>query len=376
MTPTQNPADRTEILPLTGIRGVAAAWVLAFHAEKVGLWRAFPWPARSARLVQSAGSGYLGVDLFFLLSGFVLTWTYAERLRDLNRRDYGRYVVARVARVYPVHALVLAALVAMAAGASAGWWTSPFGPPEDPAGAVALHALMIHSWGFGPWLSWNHPAWSISAEWFAYLWFPFACGLLLRLRNVLVLGLGALAALAAVAVIAPRFALRPTLNAPQVCGLVRVTGAFLAGCLLCRAFVALRGRRVPWTAMSVAAAIAIVGLAAAGRADPFALPFFGLLVVSLAAGTGPLARVLSTPAAVLAGRVSYALYMVHWPVYVLLHDAGAPAEGAAWTLGACLAWTALHAGLPLVLAWGLWRWVEEPSRRAIRRAADGSGKNC
>lgn len=349
---------------------MAAAWVLAFHGERYGLWRAFPVPGRFAPLAQSVGTGYLGVDLFFLLSGFVLMWTYAERFRRVAPREYVRYAVARVARVYPVHLLVLAVLVACAGAGAAGLWTSPFGPPTDPMSVVALQVLMVHSWGFGQWLSWNHPAWSISAEWFAYLWFPFACAGLRRMRSPVVLSGAALALLVAVGIVAPRFALRPTLNAPQVCGLIRVTGAFLAGCCLCRAFVEVRGRNVPWAALSLVAALGILGSAGAGRADPLALPFFGLLVVSLAACRGPLAAALATPTAVLAGRVSYALYMVHWPIYVLIGDAGAPAKGEPWTIAGCLAWTAGHVALPVVVAWAVWRWVEEPARKAIRRAAE------
>lgn len=367
--PTDPRAARDEILPLTGLRGVAAAWVLVFHAGALGLWGAFPELALPRFAPQAGGLGYLGVDLFFLLSGFVLTWTYAPGFERIDARRYRRYLVVRLARVYPIHATVLLALGVVVAGGAAGLWESPWRGPGFGGGAFVLHAALVHSWGLGPWLSWNHPSWSVSAEWFTYLWFPFICPPLVRARRPAALVAVAALALLLVALIAPLLAPRPCLNVPQLGGLVRVTGEFVAGCCLCRAFVLVRDRRIPWGAISWISAAAIAALACAGRADPWALPFFGLLVVSLAPSQGGLARILSLAPVVLGGRVSYALYMVHAPVFVAVGAAIGAEVDPRWPLAPRLAWAAAHLVLPWGVAWAAWRWIEEPARRAIRARA-------
>lgn len=354
-----------EVLPLTGVRGLAALWVLLFHAERHGLWRALPGLAAFRPVPQSTGLGYLAVDLLFLLSGFILTWNYADAFRVVSRRGWQQYILARVARIYPIHLAVLVLLGVTVAGGAAGWWASPWSGPWFRGREFLLHLGLVHSWGYGAWLSWNQPAWSISAEWFAYLWFPFVCAPLTRLRPGLVLALAAAVALAGVMLFAPLLAPRPTLNAPHLTGLVRVTGEFLAGCCLCRAFLAWRDRRVPWAGLSAAALVGIVVLAGAGRADPWALPLFGVLVTSLAASKGPVAAALSTRVAVLGGRISYALYMVHWPVFGVLALTLGDAPSSSAPLPARLGWAAVFLATPIAVAWVAWRWIEEPARRAI-----------
>jgi peptidoglycan/LPS O-acetylase OafA/YrhL len=361
---TSGPRD--EIRPLVGVRAFAAAWVLVFHAGHLGLWDAFPSAAATRVIPQAGGSGYLGVDLFFLLSGFILTWTYAASFERVTFRGWSRYVGIRLARIYPVHVAVLLVLGGVVAGGAAGWWVSPWGGDGFGGREFLLHLALVHSWGFGAWLSWNQPAWSISAEWLAYLVFPFLCAPLTRLRSVVVLLLAALAALAFVALVAPLFAPGVNLNAPHLTGLVRVAGEFVAGCCLCRAFVALAGRGVPWGALSVIAAGGVAALAATGRADPWALPLFGLLVIALAASRGPVAAWLASPVVVLGGRISYATYLVHWPLLELLGHAP-PADAP---LAARLTWSAAAFVGPVLVAWAAWRWIEEPGRRTIRRGVE------
>ncbi len=363
-------AGKGEILPLTGIRGFAALWVLVFHAEREGLCHSFPglWSVKPFQ--QVVGLGFLGVDLFFLLSGFVLAWTYAESLSTFDARGYLRYLGARLARIYPLHAAVLALLAIAVVGGALGAWTSPWSGADYLPADFVRHVLLVHSWGFGSWLSWNLPAWSISAEWFAYLWFPFLCGSLTRARRPLVLLVLAFAALAGVALAVPPLSARATLNVPQIGGLIRVTGEFLAGCLLCRAYLLLRDRRIPWGALSWAAALGVAGLAATGRADPWALPCFAVLVLSLAASQGGLARLLSTRAAQLGGRISYAVYMIHCLVFTVVTDAvgSPPPPGSA----AAYLWAAgLFIG-PVVVGWAAWRFIEEPARHVVRRRVDAA----
>ena len=150
----------TELRALTGLRGVAAIYVM-FHHYFLGL----PFhPGGDAFLAH----GYLAVDLFFVLSGFVLALNYAEIFEGgFSLVRYRTFLERRLARVYPLYCvltLLAAALVAL------GWldWRSPL----HPLVALLRNCFMIQVWNLGP--SLDPPAWSISAEWFAYLLFPLA----------------------------------------------------------------------------------------------------------------------------------------------------------------------------------------------------------
>src|SRR5689334_9429569 len=88
---------------LTGIRGVAALWVVLFH---------LPNPLAGTAFAQVLSRGYLGVDLFFILSGFVLSYAYRDALPEKPMvRQALRFYAVRLARIYPLHVFVLALFV-------------------------------------------------------------------------------------------------------------------------------------------------------------------------------------------------------------------------------------------------------------------------
>jgi peptidoglycan/LPS O-acetylase OafA/YrhL len=130
--------QRNEISALTSLRGVAALTVLIFH-------------------VIPGFRGYLAVDLFFLLSGFVLAHVYGETV--LTYQSYLRFLQTRLARIYPVHLLMLILLLPMLDTRS-----------DFSSGGLLSSLLLLQS----PWHSicWNYASWSISAEWHSYLLFP------------------------------------------------------------------------------------------------------------------------------------------------------------------------------------------------------------
>jgi len=111
----------------------------------------------------------------------------------------------------------------------------------------------------------------------------------------------------------------------------------------------------------------IFGLALGGLADPWAMPLFGVLVASLAADEGPVARFLGTRWNMLWGRASYSLYMTHGIVLSFI-SWRMPHEFTPETpLARRIGWFAL-AGVSLALvALATWRFVEEPGRRLVRR---------
>lgn len=124
--------------------------------------------------------GYLAVDLFFILLGAVLYLVYAGEMRS-GRFSFTRFAWRRVARLYPVHLVTLAAaVVILQGGAALGVRGRPL--PYDLSEMAVLHLSLLHAWGITPTGGLNYPSWSLSAEAFAYLLFPLLAAVVLRLR--------------------------------------------------------------------------------------------------------------------------------------------------------------------------------------------------
>ena len=169
---------RTSLNALTGARFLAAYWVLAYHFVIQFRFDRLPGKPPSsgalpAWLAPVILQGHLAVDFFFLLSGFILAYTYIGDdggLRGTRRTFW----VARIARIYPVYLI----------GLILGLW--PFLQVEPNPAIVALstvtHLLMLHGW-IPVALDLNQPSWSLSVEATFYLAFPFALPLAGRLRR-------------------------------------------------------------------------------------------------------------------------------------------------------------------------------------------------
>src|SRR5690349_10358782 len=154
---------RADLPALTGIRGVAAWFVVLYHI-RLGLAWALP-PEALAVLSK----GYLAVDLFFMLSGFVLWLNYSNRLRAGGIGTAPAFLLRRIARIWPLHLVMLAGAIAFVLAVAA---TGREPSDHYPWGELPLHLLLIQNWGFTNALTWNDPAWSISCELAAYMMLP------------------------------------------------------------------------------------------------------------------------------------------------------------------------------------------------------------
>jgi peptidoglycan/LPS O-acetylase OafA/YrhL len=211
---------------LTGIRALAALLVLALHADQ-------NVPAGASAALPFISRGYLGVDFFFVLSGFIITHVYFSSLAQPNGNAIRIFLWHRFIRLYPVHVTVLAALVALIYLALAH--DIPLNNPEEwRAADLPWQLTLLHAWGVTPRPGWNVPSWSISAEWFAYLLFPPLALALSAVRERLTVLLIAVAALAGTAALfaTASWGLNSWTGLPA---LSRVFGEFLCGAALCRA---------------------------------------------------------------------------------------------------------------------------------------------
>lgn len=357
--------DPRYIRALAGLRGLAALWVFGYHVRST-LHDVFPgFP------VGAAQNGYLAVDLFFVLSGFVLALNYAGRIR--SRANFLSFIRNRLARLYPLHALTLVVLVAgFLVAARLGF------QPNHPEHYVfdhhlVLQALLIHGWGFEDGLRWNVPSWSISAEFFLYLCFwPVSALALWRARRRTLL-LSVVLVLAAT-VLGLRALGYESLHVPMGHALVRAGGEFLAGCLL----FALYRQRVPdreaprglWSVLLLVCG----GLALSPWADPWMAWGSCLVIYGLAADRRCLpARLLSCRPAVWLGTISYSIYLTHYLVIALVRRLVPEVARVGLGPGLGLAFTGGIVVAVLLVAAAAYYAVERPARRWLAVPVGSSG---
>ena len=150
---------------LTILRGLAAWWIVLYH------FNVYLPPVLVPTLRPAAGLGYLAVDLFFVMSGYVIALNYQAWFVALNRRSYGKFLLLRLARIYPLH---VATLLACLVNPAVTLLFSHLGVVSDRYAPLPFlyNLFLVQNWDTTRVLTWNIPAWSISAECAAYLLFP------------------------------------------------------------------------------------------------------------------------------------------------------------------------------------------------------------
>lgn len=345
-----------DIPALTGLRLFAALAVVAFHLR----WLISSIVPSGSAVEHLLERGMLGVDVFFVLSGFVIAHTYAHRLADPAPRARRDYLIARLARIYPLHLVTFSAMVVLVV---LGIVKSLDAGAELTAVGFVGNVLMLQALPGIP--AWNLPAWSISCELAAYLLFPLFAARLLRIRWGLAL---ALAAAVLVIQLIALYALSSTDLELQSVYWVRIAGEFSAGTLLWVVWSRVLRPGLWGDAAVVLCTLGSVWLVWHGYSWLLAVPLLTALIPAAACATGPIAKLLAHPVTQWGGHISYALYLVHIPVstvlLVCLVSAGVFTQqtplSAALVFGSIIAVAIAAAAL-------LHQGVEEPARRWVRR---------
>ncbi len=342
--------------PLTGVRFFLALGVVLFHFQLY-----WTLPADSAGLLNRAR---LGVDVFFILSGFILTHVYLQGDRPPN---YRRFLSARFARIYPAHLFILLSMLGLVLVAplfGVGLEQGRFNP-VDFVGTL----LLVQAWFPRESMAlWNGPAWSLSAEWFAYLAFPAYAALALRLRERpwIILGLAVVLFVALDAFYRARFG-QVLPRAEDSLGILRIVPEFLYGIGL---YYLGRG----WTpsprlsgAAAVATTVALLVLMQVGADDRIIVAAAGPFILSLALlAKAGVRTFLSRPVVLFAGEASFALYLVHIPILMVWRNAVQAVAG--WPGDYRMGVGELSALLVLTLAAAaaIHVFIERPGRRWLR----------
>jgi peptidoglycan/LPS O-acetylase OafA/YrhL len=338
-----------ELRALTGVRGLAAWFVVFYHIRLsiVGL---------PAGVRDVFAKGYLAVDFFFLLSGFVIWLTWSERIRSGGLASVPRFLQKRIARIWPLHlvtlgAAVLLALVLRATGRS---------DPQFVFSDLPLQIVLLQNWGFTRHLAWNDPAWSISAELGAYLLFPVLVMAvnwrrlpslaLLAIASALLLGLHLVMSAPTLGTDIPRY------------GLLRCLVEFTIGSIVCALWLRWRDMdRVPVCASMATMLLAAVWVA--GALETIVVPaVFAAILLLLALTAGKRGNPFELRWTHYLGEISYATYLSHfilWKAFKLAFVSDATVVSPAKI--------ALYLGLVLLASTALYHLIERPAQRSLNR---------
>jgi peptidoglycan/LPS O-acetylase OafA/YrhL len=322
MTMNEKPSSteaRIHFQVLDSWRGIAALLVALFHLNILSV-------IYSLDFIRN---GFLFVDFFFVLSGFVITHSYADRLVTLE--GVGTFAIRRLGRLWPLHAVVLLAFIvveaarAVSASHGASFDKPPFTDAASP-GSILINLAFGQSFGIEKQLTWNPLSWSICAEFWTYLIFAAAIFVASRwLRRTRfapeILITAMLAGAAAILVLFSQHGIDVTFDL----GLARCIYGFLVGHLtyrLWRMVSHVEFRAGLPEATTLLAATLFVSLAGHAEISFLAPLVFAVVVFVFAFETGPVSRLLLNKGSAWLGQISYSMYM--WQAFIIFNVVDRP----------------------------------------------------
>ena len=347
--------NRRKIPALTGIRGYAAIWVVLFHT--IGLGKEAKLPAFQSPL-PVIRSGFLGVDLFFILSGFVLMLTYGSSVQ--SGRGLKGFGVGRLFRILPLNWSALLLFAAVAPFMGGVWQTREAHSLKYWLMSATLFQCLFNKSGV-----WNTPAWSLSSEWVCYFVFPAMAALFNRFRSTLLL---------AACVVLPFFILATliiarqgswTLNLIERTGLARCVAGMVAGVALCRLCILAQPTEKQGNYALLIGSCMLMAAMFGSVAEFLALPAFALIVAACYSQSAAANNIFGNAVAHWLGEISFSIYLLHWLLFEV-----ALKMASTWGGNSPPALTAAIVVPPLTiipLAWASWRWIEVPGQALGRR---------
>lgn len=357
-------AEAHRFRALDGWRGICALLIALHHFPAHGFIYHLP-------LVRNS---WLLVDFFFVLSGFVITHAYRDKLANMGA--VGSFTLRRFFRLWPLHIAVLTAFIALELYRYAATGTG-FGG-ERSIFAIFTNFALLQSLGLHGMLTWNTPSWAVSTEFWTYV--VFALIALITGRCRILASLVLIAASVAVLALHSRYGMRETFD----WGIMRCFYGFFSGSLTYEAWSRGWFKRVRGSAVEIAALVltlAYLIVIPGNRAlEYLAPPVFALFVLAFADDAGITARGMSATVPQRFGQWSYAIYLVQMLVIALIVsalDSFAPGHTAMGGDGVEFirsgsafgddAITLIYLACVVALAAAAWRFVELPGQRiAIR----------
>lgn len=359
-----------EIRSLTGLRGVAAVYVVAYHfIMMANLYsdndNSFQF--NPTEIIKCFfGHGYLAVDLFFVLSGYVMALTHwRDFSTGFSRPAMTSFLYKRFSRLYPLYIVTTLACFALA-WSGIDEHTHSF---THNAAKLLMNTLLLQAVGGG--VSLDQPAWSIGTEAIAYLLFPIGC--ILIQPNHKWRGISAaivcISTVVFLAMLPEAWSSKSRIlhhtwldfsDTRTPFPLLRCIVEFMLGMLTWRFGLTRLGRfftRLPQ--ISLLFGIAAVVSVALPNSDLIFVLLMPGLILSLSSDRGPLAWMLGLRATYVAGILSYSFYLTHYPIGLALIELKSLPITPIYSIILALTLTLLISVITYTV-------VEKPARRYLR----------
>lgn len=354
-------APRQPYLPaLTGLRFVLALWVVVHHLVGPGGILEPQFRGLMPSFQMLVGSGYLAVETFFILSGFVLARSCAA-VKSWDRRSLIRFGMARFARVYPVFALSMVAMSPFIAETLAKPGRSAIQKVE----VLGQYLFLLIGWLTARGVGWNTPSWSLTCEVFFYLCFP---ALFLWLRNA---SMRRLFAVLAASFVLPIVLLHSAV--PLVWKPIHTLPDFVAGIVAAKLFerAGSTGKGYWLYLPALIGAMLLIGHPEALNGTYMdvttaLIPFNVIALIGFAMSGGWLARILSTRVFDYLGQASYSMYILHIPVLWWYTRFAFDQRGEWPHTGASIAYLVVVT----IVSMAAFELVEKPANRWLRDWSD------
>ena len=296
-----SPRVSGEIKPLTSARGIAALFVVIYHGWNLFYTESADGPSPNFPFLK----GYLFVDFFFLLSGFIIAYVHSVDSENWNSQSYRRFLLLRLIRVYPVHLFtLLLALLLECAKFLFPTNNLPFS--FNTPTSFFEHLTLSQAWGFDDATRWNLPSWSVSVEWFAYILTPVVFFLTLHRRWLVTVGIVFLC----LAVLSLLENGPWNLNLTAHYALARGLAEYAIGSVLYRLYSRAELHRPIDNVVAICLLLTAVNIASQGD-DVVSVILFAFDILGISLSSNWIEKIFSLGVPMYLGRVSYSLYMVH-----------------------------------------------------------------
>ena len=369
--------SKPEIISNTALRGIGALLVMIYHLGEIKTA-----PGQVMRFIDLGTNIDLVLDMFFLLSGFIMAYIYAETFSDtVSGKSLGRFLWFRFARTYPVHIFALCAYLAergvyIFTYAHMGNFLHIPVPPaifytapnlQNTPFTLLANILIIHGVGVTSQLSWNYPSWTLSAEFAAYLIFPLLCLFIGRFGKIgaviqIALCIGAYLALEAA---------YGDLNVPGYDGAIRCVPGFAIGVAIytLSSYVKELTDRQLHIAQAISLAVLMFTYSYA-HSQVLVMITLAVFILLTTENRGWVSGALSWSPLHYLGLLSYSIYMTHViigkPIFPVLGTIGyriGVADQSWWLYFSLAVAMAVTIGVSALI----FRFVEMPARIALDR---------
>lgn len=301
---------------LTSIRGFAAFLVVLFHIKHYLVEHYIFKP-----FYPIYANGYLAVDFFFVLSGFIIAYKYQPSFIDSIKSNlFFDFLAKRIARIWPLHVFVLALYMliqtALHFSGRAAW------DGQFEIHRFFIKLFLVDLWTLNPdhWASWNVPSWTISGELFAYICFPVIIYVISKVPSFVKLTLLALS-------VAGLISLYQFNQCGGIgdcigrLGLFRCLVGFILGIAAFNIHTSLKGASKSYSIYFALAALLIIGTNTyLGLANYWSIPtIFALALLAIVGATKMLHKALEWRPFVYLGDISYSVYLTHMFVFELMY---------------------------------------------------------